>query len=414
MNYRNNVIPRICLLTEVFSPIVGGSITHARLLSEKLIENGIDLFVITRQVNSDLREYEVVGQIPVHRVKPTGFKRFGKYLMILPVFWQLFKKRREYNILYVCGIRILGYVAVCISILLRKKCILRPEACGEMSGDFIKQGIGENKLLLKSIEIIVAFLNQILKKSDCFVSITQVIENELLHCNVDPRKIKYIPNGIDTNRFSSVGENIKSMLQRKFKIPQNRLVFSYSGRLSKGKGLELLLRVWKRLVEEEKGLHLVLIGPGGNQFLSCENELRQFIDKHKLGESVTFTGSVVNVYEYLQCSDCFILLSESEALPISLLEGLSCELPCIATKVGGIPDLIQNGKNGKLVDVGDEEGIYNAVVELIKNMGHAKKMGKEGRKMVIERFSINSVSNEYITLFTSLLNAREEGNRISI
>ncbi|MER3445424.1 MAG: hypothetical protein C4291_00695 [Candidatus Dadabacteria bacterium] len=410
MSYnRSDTKPRVCLLTEVFYPVVGGSITHAQMLSEKLIENGVDLFVLTRRVTSDLKEYEMIGKIPVYRVKPSGFKRFGKYLMTIPAFWNLLKKRNEYNVIYVCGIRILGLVAVLISVLLGKKCVLRLEISGEMSGDYIRHEISEErKLFLKFIEVVLVLRNGVLKKSDSFISISRAIENELLWCCVDPSKIKYIPNGIDTARFSPVDGNKKSMLREKLNIPTKKLIFLYTGRLTKIKGLELLLRVWKRLVQEEKEIHLILVGPGENQFLSCEYELKQFVNKYKLEDSVTFTGSVENVFEYLQCSDYFVIPSESEGLPISLLEAMSCGLPCIATSVGGIPDLIENGENGKLVKVGDEEGIYNAIVELIRNREIARIRGEKGRKTVVERFSIDSIVNEHIRLFSSLLNAREK------
>ncbi|MER3488224.1 MAG: hypothetical protein C4307_05675, partial [Chloroflexota bacterium] len=215
--------------------------------------------------------------------------------------------------------RILGLVAVLISVLLGKKCVLRLEISGEMSGDYIRHEISEErKLFLKFIEVVLVLRNGVLKKSDSFISISRAIENELLWCCVDPSKIKYIPNGIDTARFSPVDGNKKSMLREKLNIPTKKLIFLYTGRLTKIKGLELLLRVWKRLVQEEKEIHLILVGPGENQFLSCEYELKQFVNKYKLEDSVTFTGSVENVFEYLQCSDYFVIPSESEGLPISL------------------------------------------------------------------------------------------------
>lgn len=410
MEYKSDSMPKICLLAETFYPIVGGGESHSRLLSENLMENGVDLFVITRQVISELKIYETIGKIPVYRVKPSGFRRFGKYLMTIPVFWKLVKKHNEYDVLYVCGIRTLGFIAVLISILFTKKCILRAESCTEMSGGFMKKGVvGGNKLLLKFIDIIIMLRNRILRKADCFISISNVIKSELLLCNVDPLKIRDIPNGIDTHKFSPVDQGTKSMLRKKLNIP-GKLIFSYSGKLDRGKGLELLLRLWKRLVTEHEGLQLVLVGSGENQFLSCEDELKQFVKKHHLEECVTFTGYVENVYEYLQCSDYFILLSESEALPISLLEALSCELACIATRVGGIPDVINDDENGRLADVGDEEGIHIIINESLKNKELAREMGKKGRRTVIERFGINSVTSEYMTLFSSLHNTREKAN----
>lgn len=89
-----------------------------------------------------------------------------------------------------------------------------------------------------------------------------------------------------------------------------------------------------------------------------------------------------------------------------MLEALSCELPCIATKVGGILDVIEHGKNGILVDAGDEDGSYEAVVEMLGNKKLAKSLGKEGRRTVLHRFSIASVSSQHMNVFSDLLKRR--------
>lgn len=89
---KNNTTPRVCIVTDSFYPIVGGGETHARLLADELISDGLHVFVLTRRRNKELSKIDKIGNIPVFRVSPTGFIRFGKYLMILPALFTLLKK----------------------------------------------------------------------------------------------------------------------------------------------------------------------------------------------------------------------------------------------------------------------------------------------------------------------------------
>ena len=129
--------PRVCLLTETFHPVVGGGETHARLLSRALGRLGVEVFVLTRRRTRAMEPRACVDGVSVVRVPPPGFKRFGKYLMLLPVAWKLFSLRSRYDVVYVCGLRVLGVVGVAVSKLLGKRCVLRAESVGEMSGDFL-------------------------------------------------------------------------------------------------------------------------------------------------------------------------------------------------------------------------------------------------------------------------------------
>jgi len=324
--------------------------------------------------------------------------------MILPAFFMLIKKRNHYDVIYVCGLRVLGVLGVFVAMLLGKKCVLRAESCGEMSGDFIWKNPKRTKSIILSrfVEVFVALRNRILKKADAFVSISQVIQDEFLNCGVNPHKIYTIANGIDVNKFAPVAENIKTELRKKLKIP-DKIIFTYTGKLNKGKGLGLLLRVWKRLVLIHKEVHLVLVGGGAFQFLSCERALKDYVERESLVEYVTFTGYTENVSEYLQCADYFIFPSESEALGISLLEALSCGLPSLATRAGGIVDIIKNGENGKLVDVNDEEALYEGVLTFLYDSEKWKIIGESGRKSIRKYFSIEGVAEKHVCLFSSLL-----------
>jgi glycosyltransferase involved in cell wall biosynthesis len=395
--------PRICLLTGSFHPVVGGGETHARLLCAELRRRGVSVCVVTRHRVRTSPVDERIDDVPVHRVPPSGVPRLGKYLMMAPALAHLIRTRREYDVIYVCGLRILGLVGALAAILLGKRCVLRSESRGELSGGFIwERTDGRTRPVLKALfRLPIALRNAVLGKADAFLSISGVIRDEYLACGVPAARIAAIPNGIDTTRFAPVGAAEREALRRRLQLPEGRL-FAYTGKLNRGKGLEFLLRVWNDWVKTHPEGRLVLLGSGAMQFLSCEAELREYVRQHGLESSVVFAGSVSNVPEYLQAADGFLFPSESEALPLALLEALSTGLPVIASDIGAHHDIVTPGQDGWLAPCNDTAAWTRALDECAARPEHAQALGARGRRTVMTRFSMPHVADEHLALFRAV------------
>jgi len=239
---------------------VGGGETHARLLSAELIRRDVAVLVLTRRRLRKFAVREVIDGVEVVRVLPYGFQRFGKYLMIVPAILRLLAMRDQYDIIYVCGLRVLGAIGVLAARFLGKKTILRAESCGEMSGDFVYASLDRktSKVISKVIDSIISIRNRVLRSADCFLAISNVIREEFKGSGVDENVIVSIPNGIDTTKYCPVEKEEKNRLRRTLRIPE-KTVFVYTGKLNKGKGLELLLKVWARVVGRCDRVHLYLV-----------------------------------------------------------------------------------------------------------------------------------------------------------
>jgi glycosyltransferase involved in cell wall biosynthesis len=393
----------ICLLTDSFYPIVGGGEIHAKLLGEELGTQGCVVDVVTRRRIKDSKNKEFLNGIQIWRVPPTGFNRFGKYFMIMPAFLKLIVLRRRHRVIYVCGLRILGAVGVLVSKITGAKCILRSESCGELSGEFIldQPQVKKNKYLYKFFEAAIFLRNRILISADLFISISSAITNEYICSGVPKSKIIEIPNGIDLQKFEPATKEHRTRLKNCLKIPE-KTIFTYTGKLNRGKGLELLLRVWNLIVKQNNGVHLYLVGSGDNQIISCETELRSYIKNNELQNFVTITGYVDNVHEYLQCSDCFVFPSESEAFGISIIEALACELPVITTEIDGIVDIIDHHVNGLLINVNDDFGLKNSILWFLNNRNKSAILGINGRKTVHNRYSIQAIAEKHFKTFLDI------------
>lgn len=404
-------VARVCLLTETFYPVVGGGETHARLLAQHLNSLGMRTFVVTRRSSRDLPRSESIGDIEVQRVPLAGMKRFGKYAMVPFSLIELFRRRKEYDVIFVCGFRVLGLPAVLAAVLLHKGCVLRAEAQGEMSGGYASAYRKIPLPVALAFRGWIRFRNWILRQADGYVAISKPIAEELVSCGMDTRRIFKLPNGIDSEKFSPVTADDRPAIRRELGLPVDAVIASYSGKLNRGKGLEHLVRAWVQVSRDHENAHLALVGSGGGQSLSCEDELREFVRQNGISDSVTFTGYVEDVHRYLQASDMFVFPTENEAFGLSLVEAMSCGLPAIAARVGGIPEIVSDGKNAILVPAADTESLVREINNLMKGLPEAGPMSANARRTVCERYSIQSVAARYYELFTSV---RASGSRTAV
>lgn len=392
--------PAVWFLISSYHPTVGGGESHARLLAQTLTQRGWPVTVLTRRRDRSWPRQETLEGSTVRRVAPAGAPRWGKYGMLGPALLTLLWHRREIDVLYVCGLRVLGLSGMLFSCLTRRPVILRAEACGEWSGDFIFNSPHQARVRgAFLIRWLLAARNALYRKAARFVSISGVIRDEFIAGGVPPEAIAHIPNGIDTASFPPTDPETRARLRAELGLPPSAFLFAYSGKLNRGKGLEMLVRAWSHVRAARKDAHLVLIGAGGQQFLSCEYLLREDAERRGLANSITFTGYVSRVADYLRACDAFVFPSESEALGLALIEAMSCGLPALASATGGILDIIQDGQNGRLLPVGDETAWAEGMIELMADPDLRKAWSEAGQATARERFGMAAAATAHEQLF---------------
>ena len=394
----------VWFLISSYYPTVGGGETHARLLARELAQRDWNITVLTRRRKTELARRELLEGTTILRVPPAGTPRLGKYLMLLPACWTLWRNRKNIDLLYVCGLRVLGLAGMIFGRMTGTPVVLRSEACGEWSGDFIFNSPHKAKVRGSSlVRLLVSARNRLYIKASRFLSISNVIHAEFVHGGIAPEQIADIPNGIDLAAYPPTNPAIRSALRSRLGLPHDRFIFSYSGKLNRGKGLETLIQAWEEVHASRPDAHLLLIGAGGQQFLSCEHTLRERVDRLGLASSVTFTGYVSNVVDYLRASDAFVFPSESEALGLALIEAMSCGLPALASATGGILDIIDDGENGRLLPPGDPPAWAKAMLQLLADPAQGQRWTEAGLRTTRERFSMDEVATRHEQLFNALI-----------
>jgi glycosyltransferase involved in cell wall biosynthesis len=210
---------------------------------------------------------------------------------------------------------------------------------------------------------------------------------------------------VDTERFRPATVEEKLALRRELGFPEGVLAV-YSGRLLRGKGLETLLDAFAAIADRAASLGLVLVGSGEGQALSIEDEVRRRVAERGLGTRVTFAGRVERVEDTLRAADLFVFPSVFEALGIALVEAAACALPAVASRTGGIVDVVEDGRSGRLVTPGDTPALAEALLGLAGDGALRSRMGREARAIALERFDERDGIERYRALFREISSPR--------
>lgn len=195
-------------------------------------------------------------------------------------------------------------------------------------------------------------------------------------------KITKIYSGIEMDRFRPVTGKTKKRIRQKWGLSEQDAVIGIVSKLWEGKGHVTLINAFLEVKREIENAKLVIVGEG-----YLYSKLVRLVNECGLSDSVLFTGFQMDVSNIIATFDAAVLPSFFEGMGRVLLEAAAMEKPLIATKVGGIPDLVSHGVNGLLVRPGNTRELAEAILHILHNRTLATRMGKAGRKRVQNRFS---------------------------
>lgn len=394
--------PSVLFLTETFHPVLGGGETHIRHLAARLASSGLPTTVLTRHSVPETAREETIDGVRVLRVPPVGAARLGKYAMVPFALGRLMNGGLDFDILVVRGTRVLGLPGLIAGQWRGRRVVLQPEVNGELSGEVYTWGTPLARApWVWPVRALTEARNLRLRWADAFVAMSRAIEDEMVRAGVPADRVVRIPHGVDTTRFHPVAAAERAALRTKWGLPRDKTLFVYTGRLLRGKGLDILLDAFSGLLTTRPDAGLVLVG-AGEGVLSVEAALRERAAIEPLRSHVVFTGRVDRVEEVLAACDVFVFPSLFEALGLSLLEAASCGLPCIGSETGGIVDVIEDGRSGYLVPPGDDAALCGAMERLLSDAAERRALGERGRAIVQAEFDQDRNVAAYRELFTRL------------
>jgi sugar transferase (PEP-CTERM/EpsH1 system associated) len=234
-------------------------------------------------------------------------------------------------------------------------------------------------------------------------------------CKVPAGKIAHIPNGVDTEKFcplqlrgnAQLGVNGQSSavadipavraLRYDLGIPPEAIVVGSIGRLDPVKDFPTLLKGFKQISGRRPQLALVIVGDGPIRL-----ELARVTDELGLNSSVKWLGERNDIPALLRSFDVFVQSSLFEGMSNTILEAMASGLPVVATDAGGNAELVQSGKNGMVIPVGDVEALAEALDEYVSDTVLRKDHGENSRNRAVAQFDISLMASGYNELYESL------------
>jgi glycosyltransferase involved in cell wall biosynthesis len=398
---------RVIWLTEAFyPPIVGGQELFAAHLVRSLAARGHGVGVITRQTVPPAPATEMIGAVRVRRIAPAGILKGKGWRAVGPLLGflgrltlMLVRDIRRFDVLVVSGVKIIPLIVVPLCWLTGKRCILRVESFFELHEAVSAESlVTMHKLSGRGIGRIAAALRHVMiRRADYVIAISAEIRAQLIERGVAESRIRQIPNAVDTERFHPITATERRALRTRLGLPVEKLVFVFSGRLSRAKGLPMLVEAWGELVRHYPEAFLVIVGSGRLSFDDCEAEIRGLVETRSLTECVQFAGESDRVHDYLQAADVFIFPTDYEGFSLALVEALACGMPVVGTAVGAAPDLIDDGRNGYLFPPKDPAALLAVMHRALADRERWGQIGDAARATVAP-YDLNVVADRYSEL----------------
>lgn len=364
--------------------------------AKMLVKRGFEVHVVT-QHNPDIPYEEIMDGIHVHRfrwLEPREFRalvhfkglkdNFRLITYLISLFFNLIIVIRKYDIEIIHAHSTIptGLIGVIVAKIIGKSVFIT--AHGMDINNF------ENHPLFKRL---LAFsLNNCSKT----IAVSGDLAKKMISLGISKNKIMISRNAVDTDRFKPFKNEA---LRNIHKIKDNDILLLFVGYLDTFKGIFELINAFYDVNKRNKNSMLMIIGEGPKY-----DELKKKVFELDLEKSVIFTGKVspVNVHEYYQSADIFVLPSYTEGIPISILEAMACGLPIVSSDVGGIPEVVKDCENGFLVPPKDKKQLAVKLDVLIEDSNLRKKFAKNSIQIINDEFNIKNKIHELIKLYAEV------------
>lgn len=212
---------------------------------------------------------------------------------------------------------------------------------------------------------------------------------------VPEERLCVIENAIDLEQYQPC--LLKTSPRSQLELPTDRILVGAVGRLSPEKGFDLLIRAVGELLQEGMNLGLLIAGEGPERS-HLEAQIRQQSDPSRF----RLLGHQSDLSDFYGAIDVYALSSLSEGLPNVLLEAMAMALPVVASRVGGVPQLIEDGITGQLVDAGDQRALTEHLRDLANNANQRQRLGEAARQAIAARYSFERRMAKMVEIYRSI------------
>ena len=213
-------------------------------------------------------------------------------------------------------------------------------------------------------------------------------------------QVHLITNGIDLNRFVMTNDQMRREARQKMDMGDTPLIgintplIGVIARLSDVKGIDILIRAMPFVLKEIPSVNLLIAGQGPQ-----EAALKKLTKDLGLMVHVHFKSTINQTQEFLCAFDVFVMPSLMEGLGLSVIEAQACGIPVVASRIGGLVDLIEDGQNGYLVPINDPAALAHRIIEVLRNPDSSKIMAQQARSNIEQHFSAEKMLQQTLKVY---------------
>jgi glycosyltransferase involved in cell wall biosynthesis len=378
-------------------PWIEGIRNSVRELSHRLIKRGHEVHCISKGSKGQLED-EVIEGMVYHRVNVGTYETYGEKMhkFFLKAPSRIRKVVKENNINVVHGHSSYPIMGSLEGFSLVGKDIGKVFSLYSSSSS--AKSISQYPLTLR-VGLRFSKSNKLTRLNakvlDRIVATSRKVEKQILSLSIAPNRVMFIPLGVDLERFNP--ELDKQRVRRELKIGFDDKLALFAGDLTPWKGAEVLLKAVHQVRKRLPSLKVLLLTKGTYEYEEERlHTVKQLIEELELEDAVFILGRRTDLPYVYAASDIVVMpFLDNYALmdtPLSLLEAMACGKPVIASKIGGMPEILRENETGVTVNPGDENELAEALFKVVNDNDLAKTLGHNGRKIVVSNHDWDDIS----------------------
>jgi glycosyltransferase involved in cell wall biosynthesis len=394
----------VCFISPEYLPLSGGTGSYVYYLSKELIKNGYSTSVVTSY--SENKDIKINKHQHIFFVKTLKAPIIRSFLFASAANRKL-KKINETNPVDLTHVNLPLVPSFAVPRNVGRSLISTVHSTWKGEAEAIRDEpysrLNSNEKFMVSFNWFLRFFEEkTIEHSNKIIAVSDFTRRELLkYYNVKEEKIRVIHNGVDINKFLPPAN--KKEVKRELGFKTTDVNILSVGRLYARKGLFTLIESMSLVAKKFSNAKLIIAGKGQS------NEMKKLVNyAKKLGvrEKIIFTGYFpdTKLPKLYQAADIFAFSTFYENLPFAVLEALSSQLPVVTTKVGGIPEMIDDGKNGFLVQPANSKDLADKILFFIENPNEASEMAYLARRTIEDKFDWRLIVKKVLKVYDEALN----------
>jgi glycosyltransferase involved in cell wall biosynthesis len=380
----------VLMVTGAYYPEISSGGTQCRQIARALAGR-VYVSVLTTAIDPKLPADDQVDGVPVSRVFIDVTSPASRIAALVRMTVALVPLIRRADVVHIHGCSGKNVLVTLVAKLMGRPIVLSLHTAGQDEPEAIRRSGRLSWWAFTS--------------ADLYLSVSPGLVAAYLAAGLPRPRIRQVPNGIDTDRFAPATLEDRRRLRERFQLSGDRPVIVFVGFFSSDKQPRVLFDAWVRL-RTSAGIDadLVYVGATASPYFEVDDriagDMRSEAAQRGWADRLVLVGSTHDVQDYLRAADLFALPSRREGLPVALLEAMACGLPCVASDLSGSTDaIIENGRNGVLVPVGDSNAFADAMATLIADRQKAAAIGAAARDTVTQRFALGDVAKQWLAAY---------------